>query len=75
MGILWLIFTGIQILVLARCILSFMPQFRRHPASMAVTALTDPLLRPFQQFARVGPVDFSPMILLFILGMVRGIIW
>jgi len=64
----------LQILIFARCILSFVPTWQKQPLGLLVIALTEPVLKPLRAVARVGgsgvAIDFSPMIALFIISIV-----
>ena len=63
----------LQILILARCILSFAPSWQRQPLGLIIIALTEPILRPLRSVVRIGgsgaAVDFSPMIALLIISV------
>lgn len=67
-----------EILILVRVILSFVPQWQRQPFGLLVTALTEPMLRPLRRAIPVGnsgiALDFSPMIALFIIQIIRTLI-
>jgi uncharacterized protein YggT (Ycf19 family) len=63
----------LQILIFARCILSFAPAWQRQPWGRIIIALTEPILRPLRSVVRIGgsgvALDFSPMIALFIISV------
>lgn len=68
----------VEILIFLRVIISFLPGLQHQIYGRTIIQLTDPLLRPFQSFTRVGggPVafDFSPMIVLLIVHFLRGML-
>ena len=65
----------LEILIIIRVILSFVPAWQRNSVGIIVVAVTEPLLLPFRNTARVQGagmgLDFSPMILLLIIHVVR----
>ncbi|MBV9867752.1 MAG: YggT family protein [Abitibacteriaceae bacterium] len=67
-----------EILILVRVVLSFVPQWQRQPFGLLVVALTEPILRPLRSAIPVGnsgiSLDFSPMIALFIIQIIRTLI-
>jgi YggT family protein len=75
--LLGIILSLLQILILVRCVISFVPPLQRLPSGVIVMALTEPVLKPFRGLARVGSggvaIDFSPMIVLVIISVVRGL--
>ena len=81
MGILFLLKIALvlaEILILARCVISWVPPWQRAPWGRVVTALTEPMLFPLRRAMRVNAgaigIDFSPMILLFIIHGVRQLL-
>lgn len=71
------IFTAIWWLVIARLILSFLPLFMRidpyNPVVRFINETTEPLMAPFRRLIPpVGGIDFSPMILLFVLQLLQN---
>lgn len=77
-SIVSLLFLILEILILARVILSFVPPNSLsydHPARVTVFNLTEPMLLPIRQILPpMGGLDFSPMILLIIGDMIRRIL-
>jgi YggT family protein len=78
-GLIALLLKVAEILIVVRCILSFVPSWRRHPAGIIVVALTEPLLLPFRGLTRaqgggIG-IDFSPMVVLLIIHVIRLVIF
>jgi len=71
------IFTAIWWLVIARLILSFLPLFMRidpyNPVVRFINETTEPLMAPFRRLVPpVGGIDFSPMIMLFVLQLLQN---
>ncbi|HEX8832925.1 MAG TPA: YggT family protein [Abditibacteriaceae bacterium] len=70
-----LLFRAVELLILVRVILSFAPPLAQTPWGQVVVALTEPILRPLRGIAQVrGPgmaIDFSPMLAMFILQLIR----
>ena len=71
------IFTAIWWLVIARLILSFLPLFMRidpyNPVVRFINETTEPLMAPFRRLIPpVGGIDFSPMIMLFVLQLLQN---
>ena len=68
---------ALQILIFARVVISFVPAWQHNPWGRIVVQLTEPVLAPFRALTvRSGPVglDFSPMIVLLIILLVRGML-
>jgi YggT family protein len=73
-NIITIIFQAIYLLVIARAVLSWFPKARGVWVDFIIK-VTDPMLAPIRHFVPlVGRVDFSPLILLFILQIIREII-
>ena len=68
----------LQILILARCVLSFVPRWQYSPLGQLIIALTEPILRPLRSVVKVGgtgmAIDFSPMIALVIISILSRVI-
>ena len=77
-----LLFTALFIAILARVILSFVVPMmgggRSNPLLANITALvyqiTEPILRPIRRFTTFGAFDFSPMVALILLQVIRGVV-
>ena len=69
-------FWVLQLLVFARVIISWVRVDPYHPVVRFIYQATEPMLRPFRRVLRVGPggLDFSPIILLFVLWIAQQII-
>jgi YggT family protein len=73
---LWLllgfVLRGLQLLIVARVVISFVPAWQRSAWGGMVVALTEPLLAPFRGLTvRSGGVglDFSPLVVLLIISV------
>ena len=65
----------LQILILARVVISWVAPGSRNPLVEFVVTVTDPVLKPIQALLpRTGPVDFSPMITLFLIYMLQNLL-
>ncbi len=76
-GLFELIFRILQGLVLARVVISWVPQWRYTPAGRWIAQTVDPALRPFQRLLppwKTGGLDFSPFFALIVLEILRAII-
>ncbi len=63
-----------SLVVLVAVVASWMQVDPRNPVIAAVRSLTEPLLQPIRQLLPdMGGLDFSPMVLLLLLRMLRGI--
>ena len=64
---------AIWFLILARIILSFLPNIDpNHPLVRFIDAVTEPILAPFRAIlpaTRIG-IDFSPMLAIFVIDLV-----
>ena len=62
-----------SLIVLAAVVTSWMQVDPRHPIVAGVRGMTEPLLQPIRQLLpTMGGLDFSPMLLLLLLRMLRG---
>jgi YggT family protein len=64
-----------SLVVLAAVVMSWVRMDpRRHPAARIVYTLTEPVLAPIRRaLPLVGGLDFSPMVLLIALRVLRGL--
>ena len=63
--------------IIIRALLSFIPHSPRQPIIKILYDITDPLLKPFQRFQLGGAafaVDFSPIIAIFVLNLIRVVL-
>lgn len=64
------------ILILIRVVLSFVQINPYHPAVQMVYQLTEPILEPIRNLMpRTGMIDFSPLIALLLLGLLRRLLF
>ena len=64
-----------SLIVLAAVIMSWMRIPPQSPIARSLNMLTEPVLRPLRQLLpQMGGLDFSPMILLIILQLLRGMV-
>jgi YggT family protein len=72
------VLTLIEVLLLVRVLISWVPPWSRSPWGRVVTLLTEPILLPLRGIARVsGPgvgIDFSPMVALIIIHIIRVVL-
>ena len=64
------ILLGLELMVFARVILSFLDPAGRGPVAGFIISATEPLLAPVRRLLpRTGMVDFSPLIVCVVIGM------
>jgi YggT family protein len=64
-----------SLIVLAAVIMSWVRVNPRHPLASIVVGLTEPVLEPIRRaLPPLGGLDFSPMVLLFVLRVLRGVL-
>ena len=67
-----LVYWAFFILIIARIILSFTGMSPYHPFYQTVLRYTEPFLEPVRRFLPpMGGLDFSPMIVILLLGFLR----
>ncbi|MDU4476145.1 YggT family protein [Clostridium sp.] len=68
------VFGIIELAILIECIASWIPQLRYNKFMDIVYAITNPILTPFRslqdRFFPDSPIDFSPIIALFVIDFV-----
>jgi YggT family protein len=63
-----------SLIVLAAVVLSWLQLDPHNPVVRFVWAATEPVLEPIRRaLPSLGGIDFSPMILLFVLRLLRGL--
>ena len=69
------ILLGLELVIFARVVLSFVDPGRRSPFAGFIISTTEPLLAPIRRFMpRTGMIDFSPLIACLIIGaMLRAV--
>ncbi len=73
------IFQLTSLAILARVILSWLPMAGvridpYHPLIRILFQITDPILNPIRRFATFGMMDFSPIVALILLDIVRRVL-
>lgn len=68
-------FNIMLLLILARIIISWLPQLRYNQISEIVFSLTEPILGPFQRIIPpIGMIDISPMVAIITLSIAQQIL-
>lgn len=63
--------------IIIRAFLSFIPHSPRQPLIRLLYEVTEPLLKPFRRFQLGGAafaMDFSPLIAIFVLSILRSLL-
>jgi YggT family protein len=73
------VFQVASLAILARVILSWLPMAGiridpYHPLIRILYQITDPILEPIRRFATFGMIDFSPIVALFLLQIIRSLL-
>ena len=73
------VFQLASLLILARVIMSWLPMAGvridpYHPIIRLLYQLTDPILDPIRRFATFGMMDFSPIVALILLEVIRTLL-
>ncbi len=72
MGLVSLLLDALTLIIFLSAILSwFGPAVARSPATRALNRIVDPLLDPIRRPLPTTGVDFSPMVLIILLQIVR----
>jgi YggT family protein len=62
-------------IIVAGAVMSWFNPDRRHPVVRFVDRLTDPVLNPIRRLTgNTGPIDFSPLIAIFLLVLLRNLL-
>jgi YggT family protein len=74
-----IIFELASLAILERVILSWLPMAGvridpYHPVIRFLYQITDPILNPIRRFATFGMVDFSPIVALILLEIIRRVL-
>ncbi len=70
-----LLFTALTLVIIARVILSWLPQYMDSSFGRAIYQISEPILRPIRNMLpRTGMMDFSPMVALVILLILQAIV-
>ncbi|NPV91450.1 MAG: YggT family protein [Firmicutes bacterium] len=71
-----LVFEVLYILIIIRCVLSFIRHDPYNPLIKLVYQLTEPLLSPFRKLMRPGMgIDFSPILAFLVLQILERVIF
>lgn len=73
-----LVFRALSLLIFIRVLLSWIPHNPHHPFVGLVYRVTEPILRPIQGIVppqRMGGLDLSPIIALFLLNFLKGAVF
>ena len=74
--IIGLIFEGLNLLLIVRVLLSWIPHDRYHPIISIIYQCTEPVLSPFRNMIPTSMgIDFSPIIAFIFLGVLRQVIF
>ena len=72
--LIYKIFYIIEFLILIECIASWIPNLRYNKFMNIVYLITNPILTPFRElqnrFFKDSPIDFSPIIALFVIEFI-----
>jgi YggT family protein len=73
------LFQFASLAILARVILSWLPMAgvridMYHPVIRILYQITDPILNPIRRFATFGMMDFSPVVALILLEIIRRVL-
>lgn len=73
------VFQLASLAILARVILSWLPMAGvridpYHPVIRILYQITDPILDPIRRFATFGMIDFSPIVALILLEVIRRVL-
>ncbi|MBU0579562.1 MAG: YggT family protein [Candidatus Margulisbacteria bacterium] len=72
--VIYRLFDLLNLIIIVRVILSWIPHDRYNPIIKIVYDITDPLFAPFQGKVNMGGLDLSPIVVLFIVGIVRSLV-
>ena len=73
--IIYFIFELINIFLITRIVLSWIPHNRYHPIINFIYKISDPFLLPFRNMINpIGGIDFSPIIVFFLISYMHGLI-
>ena len=68
------LFDALNLIIIIRVLLSWIPHDRSNRLIKLVYDITDPLFAPFQGKLAFSGFDLSPIIVLFILGILRSLV-
>jgi YggT family protein len=72
----WLLVTALWLLILGRVLFSWINPRFEGPIARFLYETTEPLLGPIRRLLpQTGMIDFSPLVLLLLLGMLTRLLW
>ena len=75
LNVIRFILLGLELMVLARVLLSFVDPAGKGPVAGFVISTTEPILAPVRKILpRTGALDWSPFIVVFVIGMVLRVL-
>ncbi|PYR33410.1 MAG: YggT family protein [Acidobacteria bacterium] len=63
-----------SVIVLLAVVMSWLRLGPRNPVATTLYSLTEPVLEPIRRVRKVGGLDFSPMVLLIVLRLMRSLV-
>ncbi len=70
-----LLFTVLMLLILARVILSWLPNLRYNQIGQLIFQLSEPILAPFHRFIPpMGMLDITPMVAIIVLSVLQQVL-
>ncbi len=70
-----MLFNILMLLIIARVLLSFFPDYRYQPIGEFIYNVTDPIITPFQRLnLQIGMFDLSPVVALLVLNLLQYIL-
>ncbi len=71
-------FRFLELMILIRCVISFVPSLQYSKVTDFVYNVTEPILYPIREmlykYANTGPIDLSPIIAYFLIGFIYKIV-
>ncbi|MCT4508511.1 MAG: YggT family protein [Tepidibacter sp.] len=68
----------LEIMIIIRCVVSFVPSLQYSKFTDFVYRVTEPILYPIREllyrYTNTGPFDLSPIIAYFLIGWIHGLI-
>lgn len=72
---LYLFLSLVELLIVARVVLSFLAPASRQPVVQFIRSVTDPILEPVASILpRTGMFDFSPMVVILVIHLLKGVV-
>ncbi len=64
---------ALWVAIFARALLSWFDPAYRNPFSRVLFDITEPILAPIRRLLPAMPIDFSPLIALVVIGIIRSL--